>query len=98
VGRMSEQMAIIPGKCKCGKKLDLRINNVEEGLWMIHGFCTPCKVVYILQLMEQHEEPRGGIDYIIDDNTVPKITKKKPLLNLLGKKNEGNKTNRDKKR
>ena len=72
------EMKIIPGKCsKCKRKLDLRLNKVEETeLYMVHGFCKACDTVYVIAIIECDKEPRNGIDYIIDEKKMVELEKK----------------------
>ena len=79
------EIQMYAGRCSCGKKLDMRITNSNEGektkrpikFWMIHGFCRKCKIVFMQGLFPQEEEPVENRDYIIEWNKKVKPSKKK---------------------
>lgn len=74
---------IIPGKHKCGRKMDMRIvdvkdDNKEVFAWIIYGICKKCNAVLISNLLMQSEEPVQDRDFIIDYKKITKETKKTP--------------------
>jgi hypothetical protein len=72
------------GKCKCNKELDMRITEVNENenkpkskifAWIIYGFCTKCKTIFIYDIFPQEEKPVQDRDFIIDYNKKVEGTK-----------------------
>jgi len=66
-----KEMKILSGKHECSKQFDMRIvdvkdDNQEISAWIIYGICKRCNVVMIIDLLLQKEEPREGVDFIID--------------------------------
>ena len=70
------EMRFIPGRCKCQKKLDMRIMDVKDErndiiAWIIYGNCRSCKISWICEMFIQTEEPMNNTDYMIDyDETI----------------------------
>lgn len=66
-----------PGKCGCGKLLDIKTTDDEdkECVWFVHAYCKKCDVVFILGIFWKFA-PVHGRDFIIDydDVIVKKLT------------------------
>ena len=76
---MSKEIQVYAGKCKCKRKLDMRITEFREDEvkqngeilgWIVFGVCKKCEKVYIQGLFMQPEEPVLNLDFIIDDNKI----------------------------
>ena len=76
---MVKKMQILSGRHICNREMDMRIVDVKEDensknneilSWIIYGICKKCKVVVMLYLFMQSDEPINGIDYTIDYNKV----------------------------
>ena len=70
-----KELRIIPGKHKCGKKMDMRIADVKDDnedvvSWIIFGVCKNCDTVVMLDLFVQLEEPIQDVDFLIDQEIV----------------------------
>lgn len=84
-------MRELPGRCgNCGNRLDPRQVEVREDeddnnskiiCWLVYGYCDKCKIVYMLDFLEQEKEPQLGEDITInwDKNAIG--TKDSPNLN-----------------
>jgi len=76
------EMQFYDGKCKCGKKLDMRITDVKDDkkqiiAWLIYGFCKKCRTTFIQGLFTQQEQPELGMDFIINYNKTISSVKQK---------------------
>ncbi|MBL7147830.1 MAG: hypothetical protein ISS82_03325 [Nanoarchaeota archaeon] len=71
------EIKIIPGKHKCGRKMDMRITDVKDDnknivAWIIYGICKKCNIVLISDLFLESEKPVQDRDFIIDYDKVSK--------------------------
>ena len=67
------EMEIYPGKCKCGRDLNMRIapldnDNKEIIGWMIYGICKKCNKILVIDISKDKEKPVLDRDYTIDWN------------------------------
>jgi len=81
---MSKELNIIAGKHMCGRVMLMRLNSVTEDDknpnakvigWLIHGVCKYCEVIIVSKFFHQEEEPIQGVDFIIDNNMIAKVSK-----------------------
>ena len=66
-----------PGKCKCGRSLDMRIAPLDDDNkkvigWMIYGVCKKCSEALVMDISKDKEKPVLDRDYTIDYNKVAK--------------------------
>ena len=70
-----KETRIVAGKHKCGREMDMRIDNVKEDredknskvkAWLIYGFCKKCDMFLLSNMFMQEEEPIQDVDYTID--------------------------------
>ena len=71
------EMEQYSGKCKCNKKLDMRIaplddDNKEIIGWMIYGICKKCNEIFVIDISKDKEKPVLDRDYTIDYNKIAK--------------------------
>lgn len=66
------EMYICPGKCKCGKKMTMRMTHFgkksDPSGWMVYGVCKPCQKVILQHIHTGHDAPVQDRDFTIDYN------------------------------
>jgi hypothetical protein len=69
------ELSILPGRCRCGHRLDLRNEPVDGETpelghfgWLIFGYCHKCKIVVMLDFLQTDRQPRMDLDYIIRED------------------------------
>ncbi len=84
------EIKMCAGKCKCGNRLEMRLTDIKVNeknpkskveAWMIHGFCTKCKIVFFQQLFFQEAKPIIDRDFMVDWNEICKGEPKSGELN-----------------
>ena len=66
-----KELKLLPGKHFCGKEFDMRIvdakdDNNDPVAWLVYGICKKCNIVLVSAMFLESDEPKLGIDFIVD--------------------------------
>ncbi|MBU0756513.1 MAG: hypothetical protein KKF44_00480 [Nanoarchaeota archaeon] len=46
--------------------MDAKDDNNESAAWIVYGVCKKCNVVMVSSMFLQADEPKLGVDFIVD--------------------------------
>jgi hypothetical protein len=73
------EMKIIPGKHDCKTDMDMRLYELEKGIWVVYGTCSKCKEIIIDALFQQESPPVQDVDFMVDYSLVAKVRRSHKL-------------------